>query len=144
MAIYSNPPSAFLEQYCSYGLIGVVGQNPQQPNFQLQFSSSTTESQKTFVTNQSKTFDWAPLIPGLQPNVMGFANSIQSDATIVQTAQLGLNAWIPWLSQFISQPQTVQAGWAMLIMEYQSTWLTLQVQTSVLTYAAQYNIPLTT
>jgi len=143
MASYVNPPSAFIDLYHSYGLIGIVGQNPSQPDFQLQFSSSSTSSQQAFVTVQSQTFNWVPTPPGPPgPNVMGFIQAVMADTTIPTPAQMGLAAWYPQLQMFVNQPPILQSGWANLILTFESTWLTSQVQTSVLAYALEFNIPL--
>jgi hypothetical protein len=142
MALYPNPPSAFMSQYHSYGLIGIVGQNPSQPNFELQFSSSATDSQKTFVETQAQTFDWIPYVPAPGPNVLGFTNTVMSDDTIPAQAQMGLAAWYPQLQMFINNSSVIKSGWANLVLTFESTWLTSQVQTSVLAYALEFNIPL--
>lgn len=143
MATYQNPPSAFMGQYAQYGLIDIVGSSPAAPNWQLQFSSAATQPQKQLVNNAAQSFDWVPYTPPPGPNVDGFELAIMGDNSIPETAQLGLAAFYPSLEKWVSiNPSIIQSGWAALVNQYQSTWLTPTVQSLVLGYAADFNIPL--
>lgn len=142
MATYIDPIYSFMQTYKPNGLVGIVGSRPGSPNFRLDFAANTAPSDELIVTNAASVWDWIPLPPSAISNVMGFIQAVMADTTIPTSAQMGLTTWYPQLHIFVNQPPILQSGWANLILTFESTWLTSQVQTSVLAYALEFNIPL--
>lgn len=98
-----------------------------------------------YLNTGTGSYIYSPLpvpLPQPMPNILKFIQAVMADTTIPTPAQMGLAAWYPQLQMFIQQPPIVKSGWANLILTFESTWLTSQVQTSVLAYALEFNIPL--
>jgi hypothetical protein len=144
MALYPNPPSAFIDQYHGYGLIGIVGQNPSQPNFELQFSSSATTAEIQLVQTASASFDWVPYSPPPgppKPDVKSFENSIWSDSVLTMDAKGNMANTFPLLENNINNPGAVQAYWLWL-KQSAPAWLTPQAVDIIQAYAVEFKVPL--
>lgn len=118
--------------------------NVQLPNIGFAFTPTNNDTIPSHYTNVGGgyVYGYSPPTPPAVPNVMGFTAAVMGDVTIPTPAQMGLAAWYPQLQMFVNQPAILEAGWKNLIATYSSSWLTPTVQNAVLTYAVQYNIPL--
>jgi hypothetical protein len=123
--------------------------NIQSPNICYDFAPTDNDTIPSHYTNNGTSYSYnpppAPLV--VHPNladIKAFEVEIWADPNPVMTSAVKfmIAQNFPIMESNASNPQNLQAGWAGAVAAFGSTWLTTDVQTEVLTVAANNNVQL--
>lgn len=87
--------------------------------------------------------------PPVQPTVIqrelfSFIQALRTEPTFDAHMRMNLAGLMALVQANYQMPTEMQKDWNDAVAVYGATWLTSAVQTTILNYAKQYNIPLTT
>jgi hypothetical protein len=85
-------------------------------------------------------FSWVVPTP---PNLQGFGLAVRSDTSgvITPAVRIGLAQLVAQVANDVNYPTLCQQDWSDAVATYSGTWLTSDVQTKLLFYANEFNIP---
>jgi hypothetical protein len=104
----------------------------------IRYQESATQDQITQGNAAISSFNW-----NMQPpSVSSFITAIRAEPTFTSEIRIGLAGLLGLLQMDVSNSIAAQQDWDDAVATYGSSWLTSAVQTKVLDYASQYDIPI--